>query len=405
MPKYLIELSDGRKFQVEADAPPSEQDVLAAIGGQNAAPAAAQAPQQPTAAGMPFSRIGSAVMGTIKNNPATAGAIAGGLAAAPMTAGASLLPAMAASGLGAAGGAGLGLIAEQLGTGKPRTAGSVAGTMAAEGAMGAAGEGIGRGLATIAGKVAPHLSRAILKPSKALQREYGQDELIESFLKEGVPVGQSEKVGASAKASAGQADQMIAAAEQAGAGPVSMRDVAAPMRPVVDKAKLRVQLGQGDETPSIVGRIRAMRGANPQGIPLTVAQDLKREAQGQATRAFRAADAGTVVNDIGAHTDKAIATGLKTGIEKHVPGVKDVNAETQRLMGLEEALADAESRSPGFMGTNPMTWLGAVAPGTGSRIAFGTDRLSRAPLPAAFKTALLTLFGALQSEQEPNGPQ
>jgi len=225
MPKYLIELSDGRKFQVEADAPPSEQDVLAAIGGQNPAPAAAQAPQQPTAAGMPFSRIGSAVMGTIKNNPVSAGAIAGGLAAAPMTAGASLLPAMAASGLGAAGGAGLGLIAEQLGTGKPRTAGSVAGTMAAEGAMGAAGEGIGRGLATIAGKVAPHLSRAILKPSKALQREYGQDELIESFLKEGVPVGQSEKVGASAKASAGQADQMIADAQQAGAGPGEDRRV------------------------------------------------------------------------------------------------------------------------------------------------------------------------------------
>jgi hypothetical protein len=34
MPKYRVELTDGRKFEIEADAPPSEQDVLAALGGQ-----------------------------------------------------------------------------------------------------------------------------------------------------------------------------------------------------------------------------------------------------------------------------------------------------------------------------------------------------------------------------------
>src|SRR5262249_55779481 len=31
MPKYRVELSDGRKFDIEADSPPSEADVLAAL--------------------------------------------------------------------------------------------------------------------------------------------------------------------------------------------------------------------------------------------------------------------------------------------------------------------------------------------------------------------------------------
>lgn len=38
MPKYLIELSDGRKFEVEADKPPSEQDVMAKLGISSAPP-------------------------------------------------------------------------------------------------------------------------------------------------------------------------------------------------------------------------------------------------------------------------------------------------------------------------------------------------------------------------------
>lgn len=35
MPKYLVEMHDGRKFQVEADSPPSEAEVLAHLGGSS----------------------------------------------------------------------------------------------------------------------------------------------------------------------------------------------------------------------------------------------------------------------------------------------------------------------------------------------------------------------------------
>lgn len=40
MPKYRVELTDGRKFEVESDGPPSEQDVLGALGSGMGAPAA-----------------------------------------------------------------------------------------------------------------------------------------------------------------------------------------------------------------------------------------------------------------------------------------------------------------------------------------------------------------------------
>lgn len=381
----------------------SEADIALVI--QSYKPAAPAQPAQAPGflddnAGLPMmARAGLGVLRFVKNNPAQAGAIAGGLAAAPLTGATSLIPAMAASGLGAAGGAGVGLAAQQIATGKPQTAGNVAGTMAKEGALAVTGEGIGRGLTTIAGKVAPKIARAVMKPSKSLQNEFGADNLTDAFLAERVPVGQSGTITARAKDSAATADKMIAEAESGGSGPVSLRSVAQELRPVVDKAKTRIRLGQADETPTIVGRLRAMRGANPEGIPLTVAQEMKREAQGMAERGFRAADSGNVLNDLGAHADKAVATGLRQGIEARVPGVRDVNANTQRLIGLEQALTDAEARNPGLVGINPLQWLGSMFPGVGSRVAFGANAASKAPAGQLLQATLLSLLGATESPE------
>lgn len=47
MPKYLVEMHDGRKFQVEADSPPSEAEVLAHLGGETPAPAAPKGEPEP----------------------------------------------------------------------------------------------------------------------------------------------------------------------------------------------------------------------------------------------------------------------------------------------------------------------------------------------------------------------
>jgi hypothetical protein len=60
MPIYEVELSDGRTFEVESDAPPSEQDVMAALGPSTEAPAPAQAPiQEPEGSGGASATIGA----------------------------------------------------------------------------------------------------------------------------------------------------------------------------------------------------------------------------------------------------------------------------------------------------------------------------------------------------------
>jgi hypothetical protein len=72
MPTYEVELSDGRVFQVESDAPPSEQDVLGALGTAPEAPAPAQAPDQEAKG----SGGASATIGALRAAPATKQGIA-----------------------------------------------------------------------------------------------------------------------------------------------------------------------------------------------------------------------------------------------------------------------------------------------------------------------------------------
>lgn len=73
-----------------------------------------------------------------KANPTEAGAMAGGMLAAPLTGGTSMLPVMAASGLGAAGGAGIGTAIEQLASGEAQDPDAVVGEMVGHGVAGAA---------------------------------------------------------------------------------------------------------------------------------------------------------------------------------------------------------------------------------------------------------------------------
>jgi hypothetical protein len=90
----------------------------------------------------PMNRIGRFVIDAVKANPATAGAMAGGAIAAPFTGGMSLLPAMAAVGVGSGLGAGAGQVA----------AGQAPdpSTMVAEGVLGGATMGAGRAIPAVA---------------------------------------------------------------------------------------------------------------------------------------------------------------------------------------------------------------------------------------------------------------
>lgn len=327
----------------------------------------------------------------VKANPVESAATAGALLAAPATGGASILGGMAGAGLGAAGGAGLAIAGRQLATGRPESGIETAKTMATQGAVNAAGEGVGRGIASAANVVVPKVLKGILRPYKNVQQEFG--DVVGVMRRERIPVGKSDVAGARMGESAKQASQMIADAEAAGAAPIRPREVTKKLGDVRDVTTQRARLGKPDETGEVAARARSFQQKNKGGIPLTEAQSLKQAAQKEASTVFRAIDRGNVVKDTGALMDKAIAQGLREGIEARVPAVRGVNARTQELMGLERALSDAEARSGGVVGMNPANWLSGIAPGMGSNLTFAADataQAQQAPLARLLRQALLS---------------
>jgi hypothetical protein len=399
MPKYRVELSDGRKFEIEADGPPSEQDVLSALN-TDAAPAKAAAPAAAPAGnriarmalnvGRYLSPLGS--IEAIAKNPKGSLATLGAAAATGATGGAALLPMLAAAGLGGAGGAATGSMVEAA---QGKDPGSVPATMLKHGAAQAAMQGVGAGVAAGAGRVARGVMRGTLRPSKRIQEEFG--DVVGTTLKERLPVGASERAAAKMAGSAQQAKQMIGEAQAAGAAPVRAKELHPEMQKVAEKLQKRVELGKVDERPELLARAQEIYKQNPQGIPLSRAQELKSEAQEAASQVFRALEKGNVVKDSGALADKAVATGLRKAIEQRVPAVGPVNARTQALMGAKEALEDAEARNVGIVGIGNI--LGSFMPRAASTGAITLNELARLPMPNMFRAALLGLMNSGQPEQ------
>jgi hypothetical protein len=344
-------------------------------------------------------RGGLAILRGVKQNPVAAGALAGGLATAPMTGGASIPASMAFAGLGAAGGAGLGSAAEQLGTGRPKDASTVLTEMVREGSAQATGQGVGAVVAKTAGVVAPKILKGILRPTRRLQDEFG--DVVGVGLRERIPVGGSNVAADRMRESASRARGMVKAAEDAGAPPIKSKELHGEFRKVGETLQKRRDIGMPDESAELTTRAKLIHRANPNGIPLTRAQDIKGEAQEMASRTFRAIEQGNPVRDTTALTDKAVATGLRKAIEQRVPGVADVNRRTQELMGLQEALEAAEARSGGITGWNPLNVIGGIMPSMGSRAAFLVDAVSKAPLPSGGQNlaALLSMLASSRDDK------
>lgn len=340
-----------------------------------------------------YKRIGDAVMSAGKaaiDHPVQSLAAIGSLAAVPLTGGASLLPGMAAAGLGAAGGAGIGSIVNAIRGGEngPRTAGDVAKTMATEGALGAAGEGAGRGVAAGLQAGATRIYRGVLRPSAPLQREFGS--IVKTGLDEGIPVSErgARTAGDRMSASANDARSMIASAAP-NAPPVRVgTEVGKETIPIVQRADLRAATGLPNEAPQIVTRIKAMQKANPGGVDLQTAQDMKGELQDLAARVYRAQDKGAPVVDLGADTNAAMARGLRQAVEARVPGVGPVNSRTQDLMGLRHALENANARN---VGIGVKSLIGDTTPGLMSGAAIAAHKA--APYAPTLLRSLLAALG------------
>ncbi len=395
MPRYQVTL-DGKTFVVEGDRPPSEQEARQALSSYEPPKAA---PSEGSGLGRfaGYKMLGDAVMGAGKaaiNNPVQSLAMLGGMLAAPLTGGASIPAGMAAAGLGAAGGAGIGSIinAARGGENGPTSASGVAKTMATEGALGAAGEGLGQGAARLLKAGGKLVYKTALRPSKGLQREFG--DVAETGLQRGAIVSEGglDKVTAQRGESAAKARQMVAEAEAAGASPIPTKEVAGHFKDVMRQGQQEAQLGRPDPRPAVVGRLKSFADKNQGGIPLGKAQGLKERAQDLATRAYRAEDLGHPINDLSAAADQAQAAGLQKGIEARVPGVDKQNANTRELIGLSRALEDATQRNvPGVGSIRSL--LGDFIPSVSSGIGIAAERASGLPLNHALKAALIAALG------------
>lgn len=207
-------------------------------------------------------------------------------------------------------------------------------------------QGLLQGSMQAAGPVVNALGSGLYKGGVALLPKgikIESPDLATAGYREGIALtkGGANKAGKAITESARQADAAIAAAERGGAGPVSTRAVISELRPARDKAARAASLGMPDETGAIAGRAKAFAAHNKGGIPLTRAQELKREAQDLATAAYKAHDRGAPINTLETLMNEAQARGLRQEIERLVPGVGDINARTQSLIGLEKAAEHA----------------------------------------------------------------
>jgi hypothetical protein len=168
-------------------------------------------------------------------------------------------------------------------------------------------------------------------------------------------------------------------------------------------------------------------------VPLTEGQQLKREGQKLSDRAWRSEERGIPINDIETETDSALAKHLQIGLEKRVEGLGDVNATTQRGLGVDRMIDASRARNGGLKDValtgglaagpgialatgHPLTAAGlftvgaltkaAMSPYAMSKSAIGLDRLSRHPqMQANAYRAMVEALRRMMDTDEVSTPQ
>lgn len=366
----------------------------------------------------------------VKAHPTEIGAMAGGIAAVPLTGGASLLPAVAAAGLGGAGGAGLGMLAGAAGGSPnlPSTAGGVIRTMGVQGATQAGAELGGRAISAGLKAGAGRLYQSVLKPTVAARREFPN--LVQTGLENAVPVskGGVDKAGELVGASKAAADQLVAdAAAQPGAAVIDPKQavsgITSAVKGVKDLPVARPQM------KAIGDYGRQYLAEHPRPLSLTEAQQAVRATDRFFDPAYRATmDRGNAITS--GHTAAALGINGETRnmLRTAVPGLKAQNANTSALAGLKEAIerraGEQGNRSAIGMQHLINAGIGAGAgelggrekgigtflamealtnPAAASQVAFGAAQASRVPTQQAIRAALLALMSG--DEQKVGGEQ
>lgn len=298
------------------------------------------APPKEDSLGRKVIDFGKGVARTISAHPVETAAMVGGAIAAPLTGGTSLLPAMAAAGLGGAGGAGVGLMAKAVrgDADTPNTPLGVAEEMGKQGVTQGLMEGGGRlvsGALRMAGR---RLYQSALAPTVAMRAE--NPNLITAGLEHAIPVskGGEQKALDLMLASKGSADQLVADA------------AAAPGAPMVDPRQavggIAKAVSQVRDLPVARPQMRAIGdygrqylSEHPGPMSLTVAQRAVRATDKFYDATYRATmDRGNPITSGQAAAAVGINDATRGLLRDAVPGLQQQNATTSDLMGLTEAL-------------------------------------------------------------------
>jgi hypothetical protein len=321
--------------------------------------------------------------------------------------------------------------------------------MASQGIQNAAGEGIGQVGSRALQAGGKLLYKAALRPSMALQRDFG--DIAATGLKEGAPVSEAglTTVDASRAASAKQAADLLAAKDaerplvkgylpaaegvELGTPPIhpTMPELRDPRSAGVLRGRVMPSPAGTGAYPQQIGAqevldrgLPGMRAKSadmpfpedasnalqsleqqftsqrPNAMSLTEANRLKGEAQDLADTAYRAADAGNPVNSTNAAFNKGIATGTRQAIESRAPDVGPINAKTQDLIGLQRALENANMRNVSGIGLSPRAFLGDFMPNVSSRMGIGANTVGQSGvLSPTLKAAIIALLTGRDPQQ------
>lgn len=369
--------------------------------------------------------LGRGALRTIRDHPVETGAMIGGIAAVPLTGGASLVPAMAAAGLGGAGGAGLGLMVKGArgDVDTPATATGVLRTMGEQGAGQAAMEGGGRMISGALRMAAKRVYQGLLKPTQAARLE--NPNLVQTALANKIPVsaGGAERAGNLVGESMGKADALVAAkAAQPNAPMIDPRQavggITTAVRDVKDLPVARPQM------KAIGEYARQYMAEHPSPIAVTDAQRAVRATDKFFNPAYRATmDRGNAVTSGSTAAALGINNETRGLLRQAVPGLQKQNAVTSGLVGVRDAVERRAGQqgnlSPvgmqhlinaGIAGGVGGTFggdkgLGTFAamealtnPAIGSRLAIGGNMAASLPWAQAVRAAVMAKLAG----EEPN---
>lgn len=266
------------------------------------------------------------------------------------------------------------------------------------------------------------LYTGLLKPSKAIRQEFptAAEGLLEN--RRLITRGGADAAESAVEAAANSADSMIANAPRPSQG-VSANRVTQEFGDVLDAVKARVDAGvvpatELDRVAQRITRIRNTANAAGGRIDPVRAQTLKRTSQDAAQGAYNQMQRGNAkmlsTDDL---LDAATARGFKVGIEDIVPGIKEANQTTQKLIGQSKAITEAVGRTSNHLPFGGVSDLAAMMAshanplfgvagkvstmaGPGSAVAIGANEVGKRGGDAALRRALsvmASLFG--QDEQ------